>query len=93
MLVAVVDGLIVLVLLEALALWAWHRRSGAGLAPRELLPNLLAGAALMAALRCALTPGLLLPALACLGAAGIFHAVDLRCRLADAKAARAAESR
>ena len=88
MLVTVVDGLIVLVLLEALALWAWHQRSGGGLSPQALLPNLLAGAALMAALRCALTPGLLLPALACLAAAGLCHALDLRLRLVDAEAAR-----
>jgi hypothetical protein len=88
MLVALVDGLIVFVLLEALLLWAWHRRTGGGLAPREVLPNLLAGAALMLALRCALTPGLLLPALACLAVAGVCHALDLQQRLASARAQR-----
>ncbi|EHR69300.1 hypothetical protein BurJ1DRAFT_0409 [Burkholderiales bacterium JOSHI_001] len=63
--------------------WRVHRGAGA-----VLLPNLLAGAALVAALRCALTPGLLLPAPACLGAAGVCHVVDLRQRLGGARAAR-----
>jgi hypothetical protein len=86
LLLTLVDGLIVFLLLEGLALWAWHRRTGQGLAPRDLLPNLLAGGALVLALRCALTPGLTLPALACLGAAGLGHAVDLRRRWAAVSA-------
>jgi hypothetical protein len=83
----VVDALIGLVLAEALLLCAWHRLRGRGLPPRELLPNLLAGALLMLALRCALTPGWAWAALACLAGAGLSHAVDLARRLAARRGA------
>ena len=76
------DGVIMLALLEMAALLAWHRRTGRGLAPRALLPNLLAGLCLMLALRGALVgahaawlPGLL-------AAAGLAHVADLRQRWA-----------
>ena len=78
---SLVDALLVLVLVEALLLGAWHRLTGRGLPPRSVLPNLTAGALLMLALRCALMPatGLWAP-LACLAGAGVCHALDLRIR-------------
>jgi hypothetical protein len=51
----VVDLLLLLLALEGLLLIAWHRRSGRGIPPAEVLGFLLAGACLMLALRAALT--------------------------------------
>ena len=59
---------------------AWHRRSGLGIAPRDLLPNLLAGAFLVLALGLALAAawwGWI--ALSLLGAL-LAHLADLRRR-------------
>lgn len=80
-LVALVDALLVFTALEIVALWAWHRVTGRGIALREVGATLLAGTLLMLALRCALTPGWTLPTLACLAGAGLAHAIDLRGRL------------
>lgn len=49
-----IDIILVMVVLEALVLSLWHRRTGRGLGPRQLLPNLLAGGSLLLALRLAL---------------------------------------
>jgi hypothetical protein len=49
-----VDLILVLVAAEALALFAYHRCTGRGIAPRGLIANLLAGAFLLLALRGAL---------------------------------------
>lgn len=51
----IIDIVLLLVALEALALAFWRRRSGRGPTSLALLPNLLAGASLMLALRFALT--------------------------------------
>lgn len=51
----VVDLLLLLLALEALLFIAWHRRTGRGIAPVEVLGFLAAGACLMLALRAALT--------------------------------------
>ena len=51
---AMVDALLAFVLLEALVMYAWHRRTGGGLAPRAIVSVLLPGACLMLALRAAL---------------------------------------
>ena len=66
------------VLVEAVVLVVLFRRTGRGVAPRRLLPNLMAGACLIAAAGTALrgswwgwTGALLL-----LG--GVFHLVDMR---------------
>jgi len=72
-----VDFVIALTLLETLVL-AWRgRRTGGGIAPRELALNALAGIGLLLALRAALSPapGLIAPALAF---AGLAHLADLR---------------
>jgi hypothetical protein len=52
---APVDLALVVVGVEIVALLAWRRRGGLGLRPLDLLGQLLAGAMLMLALRCALT--------------------------------------
>lgn len=49
-----VDLILLLVLLEAAALLGWHAIRGGGIAAPDLLFNLLAGAALLLALRGAL---------------------------------------
>jgi hypothetical protein len=49
-----VDGILVLVAVEALALTIVHRVSGRGVAPADLLPNLVSGTGLLLALRAAL---------------------------------------
>lgn len=49
------DGVIALTVVELLALWVFHKRTGRGLAPADYLLNGLAGLSLMVALRGALT--------------------------------------
>lgn len=49
----VVDFILVLVAIEFIALTLHHRRTGRGIAPAAILPNLLAGAFLLLALRTA----------------------------------------
>lgn len=49
-----VDAILVLVGVEAVALTVVHRRTGRGIAPADLWPNLLSGAGLLLALRAAL---------------------------------------
>ena len=49
-----VDLVLGLVALEAIALSIYHHRTGRGIATRDLAGNLLAGTCLLAALRCAL---------------------------------------
>jgi hypothetical protein len=51
----VVDAILAIVVLEAVALTLYWRRTGRGIPPGRLLPFLLAGAALLLALRGALT--------------------------------------
>lgn len=50
-----VDLILALVIVEAVALVTYRRASGRGIAPMDLLPNLLAGAFLLLSLRAALT--------------------------------------
>jgi len=75
-----VDLILAVVAVELVAvtiIWRWRRR---GISPRSLLPNLLAGAFLLLALRCALvgTSGFWIAA--CLAASGLANAADLRQR-------------
>lgn len=51
----VADLILLTLVLEGLALWAWHRKTGRGLPLRAVLPFLLAGAAFALSLRAALT--------------------------------------
>lgn len=68
----VADLILLTLLLEGIAIWWWHRRSGRGLPLRAVLPFLLAGAAFALSLRAALTgagwPLVALPLLGALGA-------------------------
>lgn len=73
----VVDLILVLTALEALALIAYHRRTGRGVAPADLFTNLLAGIFLMLALRAALTGSGWRPIALCLAASLAAHVTDL----------------
>ena len=75
-----VDLVIAMTLVEGVVLAVWHRTTGRGVAPRDFVPSLASGLALMLALRTALDgpPGAGV-ALALL-AAGAAHVVDLRRR-------------
>jgi len=76
----VADLILLTLLLEGLAIWWWHRRSGRGLKLRAVLPFLLAGAAFALSLRAALTgAGWPLVALPLMGALGA-HIWDLAAR-------------
>ena len=76
----VADLILLTLLLEGLAIWLWHRRSGRGLKLRAVLPFLLAGAAFALSLRAALTgAGWPLVALPLMGALGA-HLWDLAAR-------------
>ena len=78
--VHVVDLILAIVAFEAIAITAYWHRTGRGLSPSQLLPNLLAGAALLLALRLAMS-GFSWPYYtACLALAGIANIADLRQR-------------
>ena len=79
-LVHLVDAVIMLTLLEVLVLFVIHRRSGAGVAPREIVLNLLSGLSLMVALRAALAQWGAVFILSALLIAGILHSIDLHRR-------------
>ncbi len=80
----IIDAILVLVLLEGLALLAWHRRTGQGPGPTAVIANLGAGALLLLAVRAALADAGWPVAAMLLGAAGLAHLFDLRCRWAAA---------
>lgn len=73
-----IDGILLLMLVEGVGLVLWRQRTGRG--PRAIWPNLLAGAALLLAMRLALTG----EALAWVGLALLAglaaHLLDLRSR-------------
>ena len=71
---------IVITVLEALALWLYHRRTGKGIAGRSFMPTVLSGLLLMLALRLHMEGTGWLPTAALLAGAGVFHALDLRRR-------------
>jgi hypothetical protein len=76
----IVDLILLLVVIEVVVLGVLRDRGGRGIGWRELLPNLLAGAALLLALRSAIT-GATWPWIATwLAAAGLAHVADLRIR-------------
>ncbi len=76
----VVDLVLVVVSLEVLGISLYWRATGRGIAPTHLLPNLLAGAALVLALRLALSDFSWPWYTACLAVAGIANVTDLRQR-------------
>ncbi len=72
-----VDFILVVVVLEAAALLLYWARSGRGIAPLDLLPNLCAGAFLLLALRATLAGSGWMMASLCLAAAGLAHLTDV----------------
>lgn len=75
--VHLVDAVIALTLIEAVALLLYRRITGKGVAAREFAVNLLSGLCLMLALRAALGGASPLGVLPWLAAAGLAHAADL----------------
>ncbi len=74
----IVDAVLVLVAVEAVVLTLWFRRDGS---PLPLLCNLASGAALMLALRAALTGADWTVVALCLAAAGLAHGTEMTLRL------------
>ena len=84
----IVDLIIGLMVLEGIALGAYFAGTGRGVPPLELVVNLAAGAALLVALRLALT-GARWPAIAgALAVAGVLHLADLARRWLRVRGAR-----
>jgi hypothetical protein len=79
-LLLLIDLVLALTALEAAALVGWHRRTGGGVAPMEVLPNLASGLCLMLALRSALAGWPWPFTLGGLAASGALHAWDLKRR-------------
>ncbi|MFP8833517.1 hypothetical protein ACLIJR_04520 [Hydrogenophaga sp. XSHU_21] len=71
------DAVIAITALEGLALWAWHRFTGGGLAPAAYALNLVSGLLLMLALRGALHGAPWPMTMACLAASGAAHGIDI----------------
>jgi hypothetical protein len=78
-----VDLILVLVVLEAVALLAFHRLTGRGLGPRQLIGVLVSGGCLLLALRAALTGAAWTWIGAWLTIALIAHLADLALRWRD----------
>lgn len=79
----IVDAILALMVLEALALAVYRRRTGRGVPLRPLLVNLGAGAALLLTLRAVMT-GASMPVIAALlFLALVFHVADLAARWRD----------
>ncbi|MET0721402.1 MAG: hypothetical protein ABWY64_11290 [Tardiphaga sp.] len=75
-----VDLILALVVVEVIVLALYWRATRRGVPPADLLPNILAGAFLLLALRLSLGGFGWQPCCACLAAAGVAHLVDLRRR-------------
>ena len=73
----IIDLILGFTVLEALALAAFYRRTGHGIAPTDLVINLAAGASLMLAVRAALVGAWWGWIGLCLGASLITHLADL----------------
>jgi hypothetical protein len=76
----IVDVIIALVAVEAIVLMVWRALTGGGLTVAQTLANLSSGAALLLALRMAITGGLSASVLASLSVALIAHVADLTSR-------------
>ena len=76
----IVDLILIFTAIEAALMLAYHRRTGRGLPPADLLSNLLSGVCLMLALRGALVDAWWGWIAACLLAALLAHLNDLRRR-------------
>ena len=88
MIAIALDLILLLVTAEAAALAVHHHRTGRGIAPRQLVPNLAAGFCLVLAARLCVppvapTPAAQLAAGAVLFAALLAHVIDLAVRWRD----------
>lgn len=72
-----VDLIIALVVIEIVVLFLYRALTGRGIALSDLLPNILAGAFLLIALRFALSDAGWMPICLSLTAAGLAHVIDL----------------
>ena len=72
-----IDLVIAVTMLEAMAVFAYRRRTGRGMPMRAFAISLVPGLCLMAALRLSVTASGWGWVLVCLAAAGIGHAADL----------------
>lgn len=72
-----VDLILALVVVEAVAIAILHRTTRRGIAPVDLLPNLLAGVGLLLALRAALVDARWPWIALCLTGALVAHVIDL----------------
>lgn len=72
-----VDLILVLVVVEAAVLLVYWSRARRGIAPRDLLPNLCAGAFLLLALRATIAGSGWMLASVFLAAAGLAHLTDV----------------
>ncbi len=77
---AIIDLILLLMAVEAVALLAWRYVTGTGVAPRNLLPFLAAGICLMLAVKFALTGQDWTHVALALGSAFMFHLTDITCR-------------
>jgi hypothetical protein len=82
------DLVILMTAVEAVALAAYRRATGRGVALRDIAPTLGAGLCLMLALRSAVAGQPMAATWAWLLAAGVAHGIDLRRRWARPTAAR-----
>lgn len=78
----IIDLILAMTALEAIALALWHRQTGRGIAPRDYLANLISGACILVALRLALVAAWWGWIGLSLAAALAAHAVELRRRWA-----------
>ena len=72
-----VDLILLIVAIEAIGLIVYWRATGRGIAPRDLLPNLIAGAFLLLALRLTLAEAGWMAICGCLAAAGLANVIDV----------------
>lgn len=78
-----IDIILGLMVLEAVALLAWRTRTGRGPSAVAILVNLAAGACLMGALRAAIVGAGAGVILGCLALALVMHVADLAVRLRE----------
>lgn len=76
----VVDLVLVVMAAEALVLWLYHRGTGKGLGPGQIIVTMLAGVFLLLAMRTALTGGDWTLIAMCLTASFAVHLTDLASR-------------
>ncbi|KIZ41243.1 hypothetical protein OO17_15705 [Rhodopseudomonas palustris] len=72
-----VDLVLLFLVVEAIAVVGYWRRTRRGIRPAEFLPGLCSGALMLLALRVTLAGGGWLVPTLCLGAAGIAHLIDV----------------